>query len=1549
MEARTLLAVFPVTDLLDSAAQGSLRWAISQANLGAGGDTIAFAIPGTGAKTIRLNAPLPTLTVPVTIDGTTQPDFAGTPLIQIDGAGAGIGSVGLSAVAGSTTIVGLSLVNFQGDAIRLVGAGNNVVQGNALGLSTDGRTTGANGGNGIFISGSHNQVGGQKAGQGNLISGNLGYGIVLNGGSANVVEGNLVGVDASGTLKRGNFSGGILVKNSLANVIGGTANSAGNVISGNGAHGVETFGLTDGLRVQGNTIGTDRLHTLNLGNQGDGVHLFSSDNAIGGMASGAGNTIAYNGNASLGVGAGVALILNVSDNQILSNVIYSNVKLGIDLGGSGNRSQQAPFLNAASTGGGVTAISGNLRGSRPDSEYQIQIFASNTPDASGFGEGEIFLGTLQVQTDDAGNAVFSGSFPSQVAPGAYISATATDATGNTSQFALNVPTKGTADLSVALLASAASVQVGETVTFTLVVTNNGSTVARGVTATSLLPAGATLVSVTSDDGIAIPGPNSLSFYFGGLEVGESAVATIVVRTSATSGNSLTSSASVASLEGDPNPANNIASAMVAVDARVDLTVDIQGPQGAIPLGQNLTYVVTVRNLGPSQATGVKLVDLLPENVLLVSASSNRGILSIQGNQLTTLLPTLDPDSPPLILTIVVATTATTPTLITHVATLIANEPEADLENNSASLTTTVTPLADLQVQVEGPRQPTLVGQPLVYTVTLTNQGPSTATGISLVDVLPSGVSFVSARDNAGGILTVQDGVVTDQISSLPSGGVVVLTIIVRPTLDSVATPLKNRAYVTSLVTDPNSANDSATITTPVVPASDLAVSVATDSDSGALGAGDTLTYTIRVANRGPSPALGVTLVDLLPANVTVTSITVSQGESHLSSGQVLATLGTLAANAFATLTIVIQTSAANAPEITNTATVSSELADPTPDDNRVVTTHQVTPRTDLAVRITPTAGPLLVLRPFSYVVTLTNQGPSPASGVSLTDVLPNGVTFVSAIDSLGNILTPVDGRLVASIGDLASGASVNLTVVVLANTPGNVETSATANGAEVDGDRSNNQATYSAVVRPVADLVVRGASSRSVVTTGDRVTYTWTVFNQGPSVATGVLLNEVLPLGQTILSVAASQGSVAGGNGQVSARLGDLPVGATATVTIVVMPTLAGTGPARASVTGEVFDPNPADNFAQASLQVIEPPGTFRFASSSVVVSENAGTATLVVQRTDGRQGRVAVDYYTVLTGSAAPGVDFIPVSGTLVFEQGETTRTITVPILANPYTNQDGTIRFVLRSPQGGAILGSQDATTLVIRDIDPDFEGPRVDEIRLYGPATSIEYLTLFFSESLDPATASSPAGYQLIDVGPDGRFGTSDDRPVALRTLDHDPSLNTVTLVPAAPLPANRFYYVQAAGIRDRAGNLLTTGPGAIAAHQFGAYFGRGTNLQYLDSQQTIVSLGVTGGGLLDLTRYANGDGNRLQLLNPIARRTVLNGRVRGGQNFTSFGAITGLGAFGQVRVRMTSPTIRVGNMPFNRRFYSPPAVDGVFTPPGQLGKPSGQRVRRGRRFW
>ena len=781
MESRVLLTVYPVTEARDGTDPGTLRWAITQVNKGTGGDTIAFAIAGADAiaKTIHLGSELPTIAVPVTIDGTTQPNYQGTPLIQLDGSGAGANAVGLTLVAGSSTIVGLSIVGFQGDAIRIAGAGGNTIAGNYIGIGLDGSAVSANRGQGLVVNSANNTIGGLLANQGNVISGNGGYGIILEGASSNLVQGNLIGVDASGTLKRSNGAAGILVRNSLNNVIGGTSAPAGNVISGNGTHGVETFGVTDGLLVQGNAIGTDRSHSLNLGNRVDGVHLFSSNNTIGGQAPGAGNTIAYNGIVGLGVGAGVSLILNVVNNAVLSNSIFANVGLGIDLGGSGNRSQQPPRIDGATTNATSTSVSGLVNG-RPNAAYLLQFFANTQGDPLGFGEGEIFLGTLQVQTDAAGNAVYSGSFPVGVAPGALVSATATDASGNTSQFARNITLKGTADLGVSLTSSPSSAAVGEAITFTMVVTNYGPTLASWVSATAILPVGVTIVSASTEDGRpGVPGPNSITFNTGGLEVGESLTATIVVRTSVATGSLATASASVQGWDGDPNPGNNTANTSVVLSPVVDLGVDVKAPTEPVVAGRNVTYVVTLSNLGPSTATGLTLTNILPARVRLISATATQGTTSIRDNVLTTAIAALNSGGAPIVLTILAALdSAATDPSITLTASAVANELDANTENNVATGTTAVVRSADLQVALQAATASVLKGQPLTYTVTLTNLGPSTATAISLVDMLPEGASFVSARDNLGGTPTFADGVITNDLVALAPGDVVVLTIVV---------------------------------------------------------------------------------------------------------------------------------------------------------------------------------------------------------------------------------------------------------------------------------------------------------------------------------------------------------------------------------------------------------------------------------------------------------------------------------------------------------------------------------------------------------------------------------------------------------------------------------------------------------------------------------------------------------------------------------------------------------------------------------------------------
>ena len=174
-------SVYTVTNTNDSGA-GSLRRAINDANFYSGADAIHFNIPGAGAHSIHALSDLPAITDPVTIDGTTQPGYAGTPLIEIHGTVGESGRDGLTITAGNSTVRGLAINRFSSDGIRLRDAGNNRIEGNYIGTDLAGGTVLAND-DGIDSYGSgHNTIGGQVAGQGNLISGNDGFGAFFGDG-----------------------------------------------------------------------------------------------------------------------------------------------------------------------------------------------------------------------------------------------------------------------------------------------------------------------------------------------------------------------------------------------------------------------------------------------------------------------------------------------------------------------------------------------------------------------------------------------------------------------------------------------------------------------------------------------------------------------------------------------------------------------------------------------------------------------------------------------------------------------------------------------------------------------------------------------------------------------------------------------------------------------------------------------------------------------------------------------------------------------------------------------------------------------------------------------------------------------------------------------------------------------------------------------------------------------------------------------------------------------------------------------------------------------
>lgn len=465
---------------------GSLRDAIEQANaVITSGDLIRFNIPGSGPFTIYPSPPLPEIADPLAVDGTTQPGYTGTPLIELSGASAGIGVTadGLRITAGGSAVRGLALNRFASDGIELIGAGNNRIENCYLGLNPSGTNAPGNTSRGLFINNSPDNVI-----SGNVISGNRTHGIEMTGTNAtnNAVFGNVIGLGVNGA-DLGNVQQGLQI-NSAANVIGGTTAVARNVIAGNNGNGISfpAAGASNNL-VQGNLIGLDANLDARA-NSGSGVTISgASRNTVGGSAPGAANTIAFNGFDGVFVNSG-------NRNAILNNSIFLNGDLGVDLGATGvtandagdgdsgaNNLQNFPLITAATNAEGVTIIVGTLN-SQANSNYTVQFFFSDACDPTGNGEGQNFLGTTSVTADGSGNAAFNVTIPTTT-PGRFVTASATDAAGNTSEFgpcatAVNLISSGAfivnttandgpGSLRQAILDSNARVTAGDRITFNI--------------------------------------------------------------------------------------------------------------------------------------------------------------------------------------------------------------------------------------------------------------------------------------------------------------------------------------------------------------------------------------------------------------------------------------------------------------------------------------------------------------------------------------------------------------------------------------------------------------------------------------------------------------------------------------------------------------------------------------------------------------------------------------------------------------------------------------------------------------------------------------------------------------------------------------------------------------------------------------------------------------------------------------------------------------------------------------------------------------------------
>ncbi len=357
--------------------------------------------------------------------------------------GASNNLIGHTTTAGRNIISG-SVDDLPGLIIEGPTTTNNVVQGNIIGAPPSATYSFGNWDGVVILQSPNNTIGGTLGGAANWISGNRRNGIRIIGGAStgNRIEGNLIGAPfiptGSGLLP--NLASGINIIDAPGNVIGGAHPQAENSIAGNGGNGIVIQGDTaTGNVIRGNRIGTDINGSTDRGNWGHGVFLIASNDTIGGSDPSEGNIIAYNKKIGVYDSSG-------TNNLIRYNSIFSNDSMGIDLAPRGftpndpldsdegaNGLQNFPILDSAS----ITPTSIRIRGrmnSKPNTTYALDFYRNKKRDATLFGEGETWIGTTTVTCNAFGKADIATTLSVAVPDSHFITATATDPNGNTSEF-----------------------------------------------------------------------------------------------------------------------------------------------------------------------------------------------------------------------------------------------------------------------------------------------------------------------------------------------------------------------------------------------------------------------------------------------------------------------------------------------------------------------------------------------------------------------------------------------------------------------------------------------------------------------------------------------------------------------------------------------------------------------------------------------------------------------------------------------------------------------------------------------------------------------------------------------------------------------------------------------------------------------------------------------------------------------------------------------------------------------------------------------------------
>jgi uncharacterized repeat protein (TIGR01451 family) len=736
------------------------------------------------------------------------------------------------------------------------------------------------------------------------------------------------------------------------------------------------------------------------------------------------------------------------------------------------------------------------------------------------------------------------------------------------------------------------VEAGDKVNFTITVTNNGSTFAEGVRLTDVLPVGLTgeKIDETFD-----------------LNPGE--IKTIELPATA-NGEARGIITNTAFVDWNAQKLSAPASVRVLEPAQLKLTKTVD--KDVIEIGEVANFTISVQNTGTSLAQAVRLTDLLPVGL---SGANIDQTFDLKSGEIKTF----------------------------KLTTKANGEAKGTITNTAQVLWNGQTLTAPASVRVLEPAQLTLtktvdkdvleVGDTANFTIVVSNTGEATAKAVRLTDVLPAGLlgtNLDETFDLAGGatktftLATTASGaargVITNTAQTVWNGQTLKAPASVRvlepaqikltKTVDKDVVEAGDTATFTISVTNTGSSLAQGVRLTDVLPAGligqgllesfdlkpnetktfKLAATVANGAkgvitntakvnwngqeftapasvrvlepgqlkltktvDKDVVQSGDKVNFSLIVTNTGSSTARGIELVDVLPVGLN---------------GQNLNQTFDLQAGESKTFTVPATVADNASGSITNTANLNWN-------GQQQQASASVRVIEPASLKLTKTADRSNVQpgEKVNFTITVVNTGATRASNIQLSDVLPAGLNGENLFETF----------------NLEPGQSRAFTVVTTTsnNAAGELE-----NVATIKWNGTTQTANAKVRVNPIIDLAITKRVNQSQVNTGDTVLYTITASNNGPSAATGVSVSDDLPAGLEYVKATTSQGTVSASNGIVTANIGTLPVGATATITVTAKATLVGKVVNTATVKGNETETTLTNNSAQASLEVLKPAPT---------------------------------------------------------------------------------------------------------------------------------------------------------------------------------------------------------------------------------------------------------------------------------------------------------------------------------------------------------------------